>query len=96
MDETCKQCEPFIKENMTLKAALREARDSLRIEINGHAHTQEVLKEAIEVLEMALKALTCYDEIKIESPDSSPDEEYLAFKAAGIARDFLQKHGKGE
>lgn len=44
----------------------------------------------LEALEQAIKALSCYQDIKVESPNSSPSEEYLAFKMANIAREALK------
>ena len=57
----------------------------------GAKYEQEKSKLLVEALETAIKVLICYEDVKIESPNSIHDE-YLAFKCAGVLKEALAKY----
>lgn len=58
----------------------------------GVIEMQKIVEPLVDILRVAQKALVCYSEITIETPDSSPKEEYLAFKTEKIITEALQKY----
>lgn len=51
----------------------------------------EINKVLVEALERSQKILQAYSDVKVESPGSSPNEEYLAFKGYGMNKEVLEK-----